>query len=219
MNERTRTVLLGIGALAAIALVAGALWTSQAKRASRGGWEEKPLEGLQVFGQVPPFKLTERSGAWVTEADLKGRVSVVNFIYTNCPDTCPLQSAEMRNLQEEFDPSRPVRFVSITVDPQRDTPQVLQKYAARFKADPKRWLFLTGKEDEIRRLAEEGFHLSAAEIPEAKRPASGATHAHSPRFVLLDREARIRGYYASTDKEALARLRRDARSLLDGSSQ
>ncbi|MGH7847963.1 MAG: SCO family protein [Candidatus Binatia bacterium] len=209
-----RAIVFGAGALAVVVLIGGALWTSQSRRVTGGGWEEKPLEGLQVFGQVPQFNLTERSGVAVTVADLKGKISVVNFIYTSCPDTCPLQSAEIRDLQEGFAQASAVRFFSITVDPQRDTPQVLRKYAARFKADSERWLFLTGNKEDIHRLAQEGFHLSAAEIPHAHRPPSGATHAHSPRFVLVDRKAQIRGYYSSTDKEALARLRRDLERLV-----
>jgi protein SCO1/2 len=209
-----RTILWSICALAVIGLIGAALWTSDSKRVTGGGWEEKPLEGLQVFGQVPHFRLTERSGAAVTEADLKDKVSVVNFIYTSCPDTCPLQSAEIRDLQDGFAETSAVRFFSITVDPQRDTPEVMKKYARRFKADPERWLFLTGNKDAIHRLAQEGFRLSAAEIPQAHRPSSGATHAHSPRFVLVDRKAQIRGYYSSTDKEALARLRRDLERLV-----
>jgi protein SCO1/2 len=214
MIDMKKVVLFGVGALAVVVLIGGALWTSASRRVTGGGWEEKPLEGLQVFGQVPHFNLTERSGVSVTDADLKGKISVVNFIYTSCPDTCPLQSAKIRNLQEGYAQASAVRFFSITVDPQRDTPEVLKKYASRFKADPHRWLFLTGNKADIHRLAQEGFRLSAAEIPQAHRPPSGATHAHSPRFVLVDRKAQIRGYYSSNDKEAMTRLRRDLERLV-----
>jgi protein SCO1/2 len=100
------------------------------------------------------------------------------------------------------------------VDPERDSPAVLAKYATRFGADPERWLFLTGDKGAIYRLAQEGFLLGAAEIPQAKRPQSGATHAHSPRFVLADSRAQIRGYYVSTDPEAMKRLRAGLRTLL-----
>jgi protein SCO1 len=105
-------------------------------------------------------------------------------------------------------------LVSITVDPERDTPKVLSKYADRFGANPARWFFLTGEEDSIHKLAQEGFRLAAVEIPHANRPETGATHTHSPRFVLVDRSAQIRGYYTSTDPDALKRLRDDLKSLL-----
>jgi len=151
-------------------------------------------------------------------ADLLEKVWVLDFIYTNCPDTCPLQTAQMKSLQDEFAPEKDLRLVSITVDPARDTPAALSEYAARFKADSERWLFLTGDKEAIHRLAQEGFLLGAAEIPQAKRPASGATHTHSPRFVLIDSKAQIRGYYTSTDAEAMGRLRRDLKVLLRNSN-
>ncbi|HWO40567.1 MAG TPA: SCO family protein [Candidatus Eisenbacteria bacterium] len=173
------------------------------------------MEGLQQrFGVVPPFSLTERDGRQVTLADLKGKVWIANFIYTNCPDTCPIQSAQLRQIQEGFKSEKDLKLVSITVDPERDTPEALSKYANRFGADPERWLFLTGEKEAIHKFAQEGFRLGAAEIPHSKRPESGATHTHSPRFVLIDRAAQIRGYYVSTDSEALQRLRRDLKTLL-----
>jgi protein SCO1/2 len=191
-------------------------WNWQADLQRRGSSEERPLEGLKEFGAVPQFSLTERDGRRVTLWDLKGKVWIVNFIYTNCPDTCPIQSAQMKQLQDELRSEEDLRLVSITVDPERDTVEVLREYADRFNADPSKWLFLTGEEKEIHELAQKGFQLGAAEIPHDKRPASGATHTHSPRFVVVDRETRIRGYYVSIDSEAMKRLRRDLQTLLRG---
>lgn len=203
-------------ALLIAAGAAAALWTRQAARPTQGASEERPLEGLGLFGKVPEFSLLERSGRELRSGDLLGKVWIADFIYTHCTDTCPVQSAEMKAIQGEFAEQLDLRLVSITVDPKRDTPEVLAGYAGRFGADPSRWFFLTGAEQAILRLAQEGFHLAAAEIPEARRDKSGATHVHSPRFVLVDRSGEIRGYYAGTDKDALARLRRDARALLRG---
>jgi protein SCO1/2 len=163
-----------------------ALWKWQANLQLQGGSEEKPLEGLREFGSVPQFSLIERSGRQVTLSDLKGRVWIVNFIYTNCPDTCPIQSAQLRQIQQDFMEQKDLRVVSITVDPKRDTPEVLSEYAKRFSADPGRWLFLTGEKGDTYKFAQDGFHLGAAELPHEKRPESGATHTHSPRFVLRD---------------------------------
>lgn len=191
-----------------------ALWNWQGNWQRPQSGEENPLEGLKEFGVVPPFALTERDGRQVALADLKGKIWIVNFIYTNCPDTCPIQSAQMRQIQEDFKFEKDLRLVSITVDPTRDTPEVLSKYAKRFSADPARWLFLTGKKETIHKFAQEGFHLGAVELPHEKRPESGATHTHSPRFVLVDRSAQIRGYYVSTDADAMTRLRRDLKVLL-----
>ena len=191
-----------------------ALWQWRAKLQMHGTQEETPLEGLKIFGSVPQFSLIERDGRNIALSDLKGNVWVVNFIYTNCPDTCPIQSAQMREIQEEFQHDNRLLLVSITVDPQRDTRQVLSQYAKRLSADPTRWFFLTGEKEAIYKFARYGFRLGAAELPHEKRPESGASHTHSPRFVIVDRDTQIRGYYVSTDAEAMKRLRRDLKTLL-----
>jgi protein SCO1/2 len=201
-------------------LIAGvvtiSMWTRPASRSGGAAGVERPAAAeLEAFGKVPPFSLTERSGKKVQASDLSGKVWIADFIYTNCTDTCPLQSAEMKTFQDRFASEPDLRLVSITVDPKRDTPAVLSGYAARYGADSARWLFLTGAEKSIYRLAEDGFHLPAAEIArETKAESSGATHLHSPRFALVDRTGEIRGYYVATEKEALARLGRDAGTLL-----
>jgi protein SCO1/2 len=206
--------LLGILILVSSIVVGGIVWKGQMDLHGRGAAEERPLEGLQKFGAVPPFSLTERDRRAVTLSDLKGKVWIVNFIYTNCPDTCPIQTAQMRQIQDDFRNEKDLRLVSITVDPTRDTPEILSKYANRFSADPARWFFLTGDKKAIYKFAESDFRLGAVELPRAKRSESGATHTHSPRFVVVDREAQIRGYYVSTDPDAMKRLHRDLRILL-----
>ena len=206
--------LLGLAVVLLSVLLGTAFWKWQAELQRRVGWEEQPLEGLKEFGAVPQFSLTERDGRQVTLSDLKGKISIINFIYTNCPDTCPIQSAQMRQIQDDFKSEKDLRLVSITVDPARDTPPVLSEYAKRFSADPGRWLFLTGEKQTIYKFAQEGFHLGAIEIPHEKRPESGATHTHSPRFVLVDRKAQIRGYYVSTDPEGMKRFQQDLKILL-----
>jgi protein SCO1/2 len=123
--------------------------------------------------------------------------------------------------------------VSITVDPERDTPEVLARYAQRYEADPERWLFLTGSKRAIYNLAADGFKLTVVDPDDPKqtsgmlpflgpRPAF-ATHGskglviHSSRFVLVDRHARIRAYHQPTDQESLERLPRNLRALLSES--
>ena len=117
----------------------------------------------------------------------------------------------MAAVQTDLQAYGDLRSVSITVDPLTDTPALLSRYAERYGADPERWLFLTGELREIRRIVQDGFRLSAA-------PVDGHTLDpvvfHSTRFVLVDRDGVIRGYYDSNDPRALARLRRNARSLL-----
>lgn len=200
-------LIWGLLALVLAAVVGAALWTLTRPR--QGGWDERPLQGPGSFGAVPDFSLIERSGRQVRLSDLRGKVWVVDFIYTACQDSCPLQSAEMSKLQEEFKGRRRLVLVSISVDPGRDTPEVLSAYARRYGADPERWLFLTGEREAIYRLAQKGFRLSAV-------PASDRSKdiLHSSRFVLIDGRAQIQGYYDSREPGALRRLRLDLNGLL-----
>jgi protein SCO1/2 len=213
-SVKMRYVMLGVS-VATLGVVLGtALWLKLAPAPQLARWEQRPLEGLNRYGTVPEFVLTERSGKNTTLADLRGAIWIADFIYTTCRDTCPLQTAEMAKLQEQLKDETRLRLVSISVDPETDTPIVLSRYADRYKADASRWLFLTGAKDQISRLIEEGFRLSAA--PAREGSAEAGVILHSPRFVLVDKETRIRGYYDSRDREALERLRKDVATLLKG---
>jgi protein SCO1 len=163
---------------------------------------------------VPEFSLIERSGKPITLADLRGAIWIADFIYTTCTDTCPLQSAEMARLQEQWKDKAGLKLVSFTVDPEKDTIQVLSSYADRYKADSQRWLFLTGAKGEITRLVQEGFRLSA--IPAVNDGNADSVILHSPRFVLIDKQAQIRGYYDSRDSQAIDRLKADVATLTKG---
>jgi len=163
--------LLGLlVALLAISLAAGWIWYFMRGQTREGAGTT--LRGLQVFGSLPDFSLTDRTQRTITRADLLGMVWVANFIYTRCTDTCPLQSARMAALQRDFTEERGLRFLSITVDPKRDTPAVLAKYAGRYDADRDRWWFLTGDKQAIYALIQEGFRLSVEDPTELAAPAS-----------------------------------------------
>ncbi len=170
---------------------------------------------LPVYGEVPDFRLTNRDGRAVTRADLAGAPWIADFVFTRCPASCPLMTARLARFERELPRDLGVRLVSISVDPEHDTPQVLQAYAERHGAPP-RWLFLTGPRESIFRLSQDGFKLGVGE-PSPAAPAAPTPPTepilHSNRFVLVDGEARIRGYYDSFDEEAMTRLRRDLDSL------
>ncbi len=228
-----RYALWGAYALGLAAVAATAVLSWRGTRGQQAGSEERPLEGLQVFWTVPDFSLVERSGQSVTLADLRGKVWIATFVYTECKETCPLQTAYMAQLQKDLGAEPDLRFVSITVDPKHDTPEVLREYAKRYGADPERWLFLTGKKSVIHHLAQDGFRLSVQDVepdegtqgtslwPFGPRPAY-ASHGskglviHSSRLVLVDRHARVRGMYPGTEPDAVQRLKRDAVKLLRG---
>lgn len=158
---------------------------------------------LARYGPSPDFSLTERTRRPFSKSELRGKPWVADFIFTSCAGQCPFMSAQMRRLQDEFPREGGIRFVSFTVDPKRDTPEVLSEYADRFRSEKGRWFFLTGAREEINRVLA-GFHLSGADDPAM----------HSTRFVLVDSKDEIRGYYDGTDPRALQQLIHEAKILL-----
>jgi cytochrome oxidase Cu insertion factor (SCO1/SenC/PrrC family) len=141
---------------------------------------------------VPPFKLTERGGRTVTNDDLKGKVWVASFVFTRCTGPCPAVAATLARLQGELADVPELRLVTFTIDPDRDTPDELKKYADHFRADKDRWLFLTGPEKEIHALANDGFLLLAKRHADGK---PGEEFDHSSRIVLVDKAGVIRNYF------------------------
>ena len=154
---------------------------------------------------VPDFSLTNQQGEPLGLSDMAGKIWIADFIFTNCPTICPAMTQEMARLQSEF-VADPVYFVSFSVDPERDTSEVLSRYAKAYGADDRRWHFLTGDKAHIYQLAEQGFSLAAGH--------KGSEVLHSPRFVLVKADGNIHDYYDSRSKPAMLRLRRDVKTLL-----
>jgi protein SCO1/2 len=152
---------------------------------------------------VTPFVLTDQSGADFKSTSLRGHVWVANFMFTNCPGPCPRMSSQMHQVQTVLQ-QQDVKLVSITVDPDRDTPEVLAKYAAFYGAVPGKWFFLTGTKDVLNYLGQDVFKLNAVD----------GSLDHSTRFVLVDRKSQIRGFYLTSETDAIARLIADAQALL-----
>jgi len=160
---------------------------------------------------LPDFRLTERSGRALSLADLRGRPWVADFIFTQCGGACPAMTARLARLRRDL--SADVASVSFTVDPAHDTPEVLARYAAAFHADES-WYFLTGPQKDLYDLSVGGFKLAAMEVPPADQAAGGdGPFLHSSKFVLVDAEGVIRGYYDSTDEQAMRALVADASTL------
>lgn len=163
---------------------------------------------VRVYGRVPDFLLTDQAGKPFHSDDLWGQVWIGNFFFTRCLATCPVQTRRMVELQAVFrgKPSlADVRMVSISVDPEKDTPAVLRDYAAKNKADLATWTFLTGVRRDIWALSTEGFMLPAGDDPTNE----AMPIAHSALFILVDRVGRIRGFFDSQTDQGIAALERD----------
>ncbi|MBI2889822.1 MAG: SCO family protein [Nitrospirae bacterium] len=161
---------------------------------------------LPDFGEVPAFSLTERSGKSFEAALLRGHVWIVDFVFTRCTGPCPRLTGLMRTLQEEM--PKEIHLLSITVDPEFDTPEVLREYAERAGAHPNRWFFLTGRKEMVASVVTQGFRLAMVE------GESGDSIVHSTKLALVGPDGRLRGYFDSEDPEEVERLKKSAKALL-----
>ncbi len=199
-----RSRVLGFTGLLAISSLAGLLFHQA--HASRSA--EVPR-----YGHVPAFSLVDQAGRPVSSEAFNGRLWIADFIFTRCAGQCPMMTMEMARLARAFQSEPAVVFVSFTVDPRYDTPEVLARYAAALGASSDRWALLTGEDQTIQRLCQEGFHLAMGGEGPPEEPIT-----HSRRLVLVDRLGVIRGYYDAGEANDLTQLRRDIRRLLKSSS-
>jgi len=173
---------------------------------------------LPLLGELPAFTLTAEDGSPFGKQDLLGRVWIADFVFTSCSDACPRLQAKMKKLQDRLVPPEQggnIALLSISVDPERDTPEKLRQYGETFGARKGLWRSLTGDQQEVERTVIRGFHTAMAKVPREGADSHVAAFEimHGERLVLVDRMGRIRGYYDADDRD---RLLRDARSLTVG---
>ena len=163
---------------------------------------------LPAYETVPNFELVNQDGQPFGSAQLAGKIWIADFIFTSCRGPCPIISTRMSELQKPLEKSD-VRLVSFTVDPEKDTPEVLRTYAGKLNARPGRWDFLTGPRAAIYSLSKDGFKLGVSDgSDETGLPV------HSTRVVLVDRRGTIRGYYDALAPDAVTKLLADTNHLL-----
>lgn len=199
---RKRLQLLGLVAAFTlfVALAFAHLWIKSGNR-------------LPVYWSVPDFQLIADDGKPFSSERLKGKVWVAEFFFASCAGICPIMNQNMMEVQKAFADNPDVLIVSITVDPKNDTPEVLREYRRNFDAIEGKWFFLTGDKKAIYQLARHGFKLAAEEVP-PKEEGGPTDFIHSDRFVLVDRQGRIRGFYNGTEKSEVRKLIADIRKLL-----
>jgi protein SCO1/2 len=193
-----KATLLGIPLV--VATVFFFVWRSEINRlASRN---------VASYGAVPSFTLTNQNGQSFGSTDLANKIWIADFVFTSCPGPCPIISSRMSELQKPLEKTD-VHLVSFTVDPEKDTPEVLRNYADKLHAQAGRWDFLTGKKSTIYDLTQKGFKLAVADGSE-----DTGTPIHSTRMVLVDRHGQIRGYYDSLAADGVTQLLADTSHLL-----
>lgn len=177
--------------------------------------QAKAPQPLPVLGQVKhEFRLTNQWGETVASDDLKGKVWVAYFFFSTCPSICPLMNQNMVDVQLEFGKNPEVVIVGFSVDPETDTPERLRKYGEKYGVQKGKWHYLTGDKEAIYRLALKSFMLGVE--PASADQQEAHPIIHSEKFVLVDRQGRIRGYYAGTHKPDVQRLMQDIYRVLEG---
>jgi len=166
-----------------------------------------------VIGQVPAFSLVDQDGHELGSEQLRGQVYIAAFFFSRCPSICPTLMKSMRRIEDAYRDRgiSGIRLVSITVDPEYDTPERLRAYAAELGAEPARWTLLTGDIEAIRRLAVDGFHVPLGS--EQVLPGGLIDIAHSGKLILVDGQGGIRGYY-DTDESGLDEVYNRAQHVL-----
>jgi protein SCO1/2 len=191
---KSRIFWILIIATGAVLLLGAMLWPNLSPKA----------EKLPVLGEVADFTLYDTDGNPVSLVHLEGKIWVADFIFTTCSSICPVMTRHMAVLHDRYQDEERLRLVSISVNPEYDTPEVLAEFAERYQADPETWFFLTGPREDIQDLAVHSFKIGSVEEPVF----------HSGYFVLVDGNARIRAYYDGMEKKNIRLIERDIDALL-----
>jgi len=189
----SRTIWIGIALILLLVIFAFLL---------SGLENQRRTTTLPNLGQVASFALTNQLGLAVSLADLRGKVWVADIIFSRCAGPCPRMTRQMASLQAALPKDSSSRLVTLTTDPAFDTPEVLDRYAARFEADTNRWWFLTGDKKEIATLAIDGLKLTAIEKKPEERTSVDDLFIHSTIFVVVDKQSRLRSVF-ETDGEGI----------------
>lgn len=176
-------------------------------------WYEKKEKSLPVMGKtkehrISNFKLMNQDGQLKTTAEWDDKIVIADFFFTHCPVVCPKLTKSLKRVQETYKGENEIMFNSFTVDPERDSVAQLKKYAAQFNLVTHNWNLLTGNKKEIYKLARNSFMLVATD-----GDGGPDDFIHSENLVLIDKQKRIRGYYAGTSDKEVNQLIRDIKKL------
>jgi protein SCO1/2 len=165
----------------------------------------KSRSEIPVLDYLPEFEFTESNGRPFGLTQMKGKINIVDFIFTSCRTACPIMATNMSELYRFYEGSDLVQFISISVDPERDTFETLRAYAEQLGVTDDRWVFLRAPIDDVVVLSEEGFMLAA--------DRQSLPMGHTTRFILVDRDGRIRSYHEGLDRASVNILKHNIRVL------
>ncbi len=161
-----------------------------------------------LYHQVPAFSFVDQHGDTITEKTFEGEAYIADFFFTRCPTICPVLTRQLTRVMREFRTEPKLNIISHSIDPINDSIPVLKRYAERYNMDWPNWHFVTGDTAQIKYIAKKGYFVTAI-------PGDGAELTdHSGKFVLVDKQRVIRGYYDGTDSVSVNQLMYDIKVLL-----
>lgn len=158
---------------------------------------------LPKLGLFPAFNLISQDGNTYNEKYFIGKKVIFSFFFTSCKGPCPTLNSNLVRIQKDLTENKDLLFVSVTIDPKRDSPDILREYAKKIGANLENWVFLTGSIDEIVKLSEGDLKLGV----------DPAEYNHSTKVILVDKESNIRGLFDSDGKKEIKELERTIKSL------
>ena len=180
--------------------------------------ETKVVDGQEVtdtaFHTIPDFKLTDQYNNQVTSAVTKDKIHVADFFFARCLGICPKMTSQLQRVQEAFLNNPDVLIMSYTVDPENDTVEALQNYAEQHGAVKDKWYLMTGEKKDIYKLAKQGYYVTAKE-DNVQSSNLEEKFVHTDKFVLVDKQGHIRGFYNGTDPKEIDKLILEIKVLLD----
>lgn len=192
-------------------IVLSAVFMSYYYKVSRETPKSLPYIG-EGDHRIRSFAFTDQEGRTVTEADVKGKIYVVEYFFTTCKGICPKMNENMTKVYQTFKGNKEVMILSHTVDPKKDTVAALKEYGQRFGADPAQWLFLTGDKKQLYDMARYSYLVTA--VDDTAVVDIESDFIHTEKFVLVDATGHIRGQYDGTDAGSVQQLIGDIKTLL-----
>ena len=181
---------------AIVILFVGASWVIKVANSSHN---------IPIIKEIPNFSFIDQDGGEFDNRSFENKITVLDFIFTNCTGPCPTMALNMYDLYDNFRNVPEVQFISITVDPINDTSEKLKEYSQNIGVIDNRWKFLHSSMSEVKSLKQDGFLLYAGELP----------MGHAIKFILIDQDGKIRKYYDGTDEMSQKILNKDITILVN----
>jgi len=162
-----------------------------------------------IFHKIPDFKFINQDSIYIENKDLENYIYISDFFFISCPSICPIVKKQMLRIYDKYKDNSKVKLISHTIDPKRDTPEKLKKYASKLKIDDNKWMFLTGDKGEILDIADDYF-VSAFIDPDAP-----GGFDHSGKIILTDTKRHIRAFAEGTDPDDVDQFLKDIDKLLN----